>query len=467
MTQTESNDKPESNEGKGKTFFERAEKVAETGNWDSAIELYLEGIKRGPENVERGHQPLRETALKRKVQGGKSAGVIEQIKRKMGKTPLDNLLNGQYLLSKDPGSVAAMMQVLKAARAINLKRVMRWVANIVLESQKQASKPSKQILVNITDAFKEAEDYVQAIQACEMAYQLTPDDGKLHQLLGELSAKYTIKQGGYEDQSGGDFTKNIKDMDKQKELSARDAMVQDKAYLAGEVEKARGQYKQSPDVPGKINALVDALLKIEDDASHDEAVEVLADAYSRLKSYQFKMRIGEIKIHQMTSRYRSLVEAGKKDQAREQLKKQLEFELQEYTERSENYPTDLGIKFELGRRQFIAGKFDESIASFQQAQREPRRRPTALNYLGQAFAKKQWDSEAVDTFDRALEGDLTEERSKDLLYNLGCALEKMGQLDRAQTEFSRVAQIDYNYKDVRKRLDEIRKGLDRQKDQDK
>ena len=63
-------------DSKGQVFFDRADQVAETGNWDFAIELYLEGLLRDVGNIERGHLPLRAVSLKRKAQGGKSAGMV-------------------------------------------------------------------------------------------------------------------------------------------------------------------------------------------------------------------------------------------------------------------------------------------------------------------------------------------------------------------------------------------------------
>ena len=51
---------------KGKAFFERGDQVAETGNWDFAMEMYLEGIARDPDNVDQGHQPLREDLAPRR-----------------------------------------------------------------------------------------------------------------------------------------------------------------------------------------------------------------------------------------------------------------------------------------------------------------------------------------------------------------------------------------------------------------
>ncbi len=458
MAEANTDKKPKPQAGKGKAFFERAEQVGETGNWDFAIEMYIEGIKREPENVERGHHPLREVALNRKLQGGKGAGMIEQLKRRPGKDPLDNLINATYLTSKDPGSVGAMMHVLRAAIAMELSDVVHWIAGILLQVQRQASKPNKRILVEISHAFQDIEDFEQGITACEMAHKIDPDDAKLHQMLGNLSAQYAIKQGKYD--QAGDFTKGVRDMDKQKELMDRDSLTKDQDYLDKQIETARADYLQAPTVPGKINVLVDALLKAGDEKHENEAIELLTRSHEQLGAYRYKMRLGDVRIKQMTRRYRQYVKAGNKDEAVKQMQRQLAFELEEFGERTANYPTDLGIKFELGRRQFIAGKYDDAIASLQEAQREPRRRLAAMNYLGQAFAKKGWAREAVDTFDKALQSEVPEERAKTLRYNLGCALEQMGELKRAQDAFSAVAQQDYNYKDVRQRLDDLRKQLE-------
>jgi tetratricopeptide (TPR) repeat protein len=212
-------------------------------------------------------------------------------------------------------------------------------------------------------------------------------------------------------------------------------------------------------VAGKINAFVDALLKLEEEGYENEAVDVLVKAHKDTGAYQFKLRIGDIKIRQMTRRYHALVARGDKEGVAKHRVEQLQFELAEYADRAANYPTDLGIKFELGRRQYLAGKLNEAIASLQQAQRDPRRHVQALSILGQAFAKKGLFPEAADTFEGALQGEVPEERAKELRYSLGDVLEKMNELAKAQEQFSRVAQVDYTYRDVKDRLDGIRKKL--------
>jgi tetratricopeptide (TPR) repeat protein len=171
------------------------------------------------------------------------------------------------------------------------------------------------------------------------------------------------------------------------------------------------------------------------------------------------MRIGDIRIRQLSRQRRAAVEAGEDQAAAELAERQLRLELQEWAERAANYPTDLTIKFELGRRQLAVGDLDGAIPSFQAAQRDPRRHVQALTLMGQAFARKGWYPQAAKTFAKALEEELPEDRLKELRYNLGDVQEKMGDLAAAQEQYSTVAMIDYNYKDVRQRLEAVRKRL--------
>ncbi len=466
---TEVTSDPGPNAGKGKAFFERAEQVAETGNWDFAIEMYLEGIQREPESVAKGHQPLREVSLKRKANGGKGAGMMEQMKRRPAKDPITSLVNAEYLLAKEPGSVSHMVQFVNAAVAVGHKMVVKWICDILMEAQRQASKPDRKVLNLLMKAFEGAEQYVSAIKAAELAQKASPDDPALGDLIKELGAKATIKKGKYDQE--GDFTKGVKDMAMQKRLATMDSFSQSQEFLEAQIEEARKGYLASPTVQGKINAFIDAMLKPEDETYENEATDVLAKAFKDTGAYQYKMRIGDIRMKQMTRRYRKLMEEGDKAAASAQAKQQLAFELEEFADRAINYPTDLEIKYELGRRQLIAGKPDEAIASFQVAQRAPRKHIAAMNYLGQAYVAKKWYREAAETYEKVLTEEITEDRAKELRYNYGDVLEKMAEtkaapeekraiLQKAQEEFSSVAMVDFNYRDARQRIDNIRKKLD-------
>ena len=455
---TELNSKETNSAGKGKAFFDRGDEVAETGNWDFAIQMYLEGIRREPTNLERGHNPLREVSLKRKAQGGKSAGVMEALKRRGGKEPVDALVNSEFLLAKDPGNVGHMLALLKAALRLEAPAVANWICDIIFAAVRQAKRPNKRILVMIAEAYAQVEEFPSAVQACDMALRLNPSDGSLAEMVKNFSARATIKQGQYDGE--GSFVKSVRDMDKQVELAQRDHMAQSREFLDKEIEKAREEYRASPEVAGKVDSLAEALLKIEEEGYENEAVDVLKKAHASTNMYRFKMRMDDIGTRQMRRRYNKLKAAGEDQSAAAVARELLAFELKMYADRAENYPTDMPIKFDLGYRQLLAGQIDEAIASLQQAQRDPKRRAQALNYLGQAFEKKGWHDVAVETYEKALQHDPSEERSKELHYNMALSLKAMDEKEKALDHFSQVAQMDYKFRDVRERIEALRKELE-------
>lgn len=443
-----------SQDNKGKPFFDRADQIAETGNWDYAIEMYLQGIAREPEELERGHHKLREVALQRKAAGGGGAGFFDKMKRKATKDPAESLVNAEWLMSRDPGNAPFWRQIVTAAKQGQWTEVARWAGGVLYDVNCLAAKPSKEAYLFLTQVYADMDLYSEAVRACQAAIQLDPDSPQLADLLRDLSAQDTIQKGKYDQE--GDFTKAVKDLKGQLETVQKEQISHSHEFLDSQLEKARAAYEADPTVAGKIDALVDALVQLDEEAHENEAIGVLTKAHADSDIYRYKMRIGDITMRQLKRRYLEYTKVNDKAEASRIAKELLAFELQEYTERAANYPTDLGIKYELGKRQFIAGDYDEAIATLQRARRDPRLRTQATNALGLAFFKKGWHSEAAETFEQALEDDLGEKRRIELTYNLGQTYEAMNEFRKALDTYSNVAQIDFNYKDVRARIERLR-----------
>ncbi|MFW6154286.1 MAG: tetratricopeptide repeat protein [Planctomycetota bacterium] len=451
----------ETTKGKGDPFFDRADQIVETGNWDFAIEMYLQGIAKEPEAIERGLEKLRAVALMRKASGGKPAGFMEKLKHKPDKDPLTSLTNALWLISREPGDVGVWKHIVQAARKGGWKTLLEWAGGMLFEANRLSSqnksgkdKSVKDIYVFLTDVYEEAELYSDAVRACQMAIQRDSRDENLLDRMRDLSAKETIQKGRYDKE--GDFTKAVVDLKGQMDLAKKDQVSQDADYLTRQVEQTRAAYEAEPTVEGKINAFVDALIRTDDESYENEAIDVLTKAYADTDNFRFKSRIGDIKIRQLNRRFNKLKKAKDMEGAKRVAKELLALELEVYAERAANYPTDLGIKYELGRRQFVAGQYDQAITILQQARRDPKRRVPAMNLLGQAFFKKGWHTEAAETFEQALADDLTEARKMELMYNLGVVLEAQGKNAEALEQYSDVAQIDFNYKDVRERIERLR-----------
>src|SRR5690349_13620294 len=72
-------DIPEEDRKKAQVFFDRGKTVADTGNFEYAIEMYIQGLNVDPENTE-AHQSLRDISLRRKASGGKDMGMMQKMK---------------------------------------------------------------------------------------------------------------------------------------------------------------------------------------------------------------------------------------------------------------------------------------------------------------------------------------------------------------------------------------------------
>ena len=68
---------PEEDQKKATAFFAKGQTVAGTGNYDYAIEMYVQGLNMDPEATD-AHQILRDFSMKRKASGGKPMGMREK-----------------------------------------------------------------------------------------------------------------------------------------------------------------------------------------------------------------------------------------------------------------------------------------------------------------------------------------------------------------------------------------------------
>jgi tetratricopeptide (TPR) repeat protein len=131
-----------------------------------------------------------------------------------------------------------------------------------------------------------------------------------------------------------------------------------------------------------------------------------------------------------------------------------QFLLAEAKRRVEKYPTETLFRFELGTLLLKTGNIDAAIPEFQKAQSNPKKRIEALNYLGQCFFKKNMFDLSADTFTKAAKEHVPMDLvKKDILYNLGLAYESMGEKEKAAEQFKKIAEVDFGFRDVAKKVE--------------
>lgn len=453
---------------KARRFFDHAQAVADTRNYDYAIECYIQGLRHDPEALDK-HEALREVALKRKVNNGKPAGMFEKSPVR-GKSTLEKMLAAEYLWSKDPLNAAHALTVMENAVASELYEVGHWVGDLVLEANQTGKRPNKQIYLKARDLYAQMEVFDKAVEACRLALAMDPENPTLVRELRDLEAENTLQRGGYSDE--GDFRKGIKDAAKQTQLEQESAIAATDQVKDEIIERARAAYEANPDDVDALTKLVRALANKEQEESENEAIALLEKGYAKFKQYRFMVQVGDIRMKQFNRRLRQLrkqYEQNPTDALRQQMqnvaREQIAFEMEEYKRRVENYPTDMGLRFQLGRRQLMMKQYDEAIGSLQQAKGDPKHRAAAARYLGEAFARKGWLDEAIDTYREGMEahGAGDDRLALELRYLLMDALEAKAKASKdaaaaqdAASIASQIAQTNINYRDIRDRLEQVR-----------
>ena len=246
---------------KARAFFEKARKVAETDNFDYAIDMYLQGLRYAPDALMEGHLPLCELGLQRRGKGGKKSSMMDKVRRLRGRTPLEQMLNAEYLFVNNPDHLPYAEAMLKAAVAGGYVKTAGWIANLIFQTTNASEKPSVQTYILLKDAYCALEQYDKAIAACQRASKLRPGDKALADEYKDLSAELTMARGKYDGE--GDFRKSIKDRESQEKLHGQAGVIKTEGYLAKAIEDARKKVAQNPDLPANIFELADALADLE------------------------------------------------------------------------------------------------------------------------------------------------------------------------------------------------------------
>lgn len=463
---------------KARRFFEHAETTANASNYDYSIECYINGLRHDPENMGQ-HEALHEVAKRRKVSGGKPAGLSVKMK-KLGNSPVDKMLHAEKLWAMNPldeglagDTFQAAVEAYEAEQDLHLGEVAFWVGELWLPMIGQQKKPSAKKYVQAKDLFVRLERYDKAVEACRKAAAMNPNDSKILSELKDLQAEQMMSEKRYGSGGEGDFRANLKDADQQsaiqQELQIRKSGSDADAIIA----RRRAEYEEDPQDQTRMLKLVDALVARETAESEKEAVELLKKTWEETGQYRHRVRMGDIQMKQFTRVLRQIkakVDQNPDDQELAKRyeagrAKQLAFELQEYTDRAKNYPTDMGLRYELGRRLYMAGRIDDAIGAFQQAKADPKRRAMSHEFLGRCYIQKEYLEEAIDTLAQGIDAHKIpdDKLALDLRYLKMDAHIKLArknsnpeQAKEAQQIASTIFQADISFRDIRERMEEIK-----------
>jgi predicted negative regulator of RcsB-dependent stress response len=329
--------------------------------------------------------------------------------------------------------------------------------------------------VKLLDIFDQADAFDLAVEAGQTAMNLDPSDGNLAARVKEMLASSAIKRGKFEETKGqqGGFRQSIRDADKQAQLEAEDAIVKTEDVKDRLVAAKKAEYEERPDDQPTIEAYGRALLDRGKPIDETHALLLYQKAYKATGQFRFRQRQGEVQMRIERRKVRSIKAKLAQSPDDEAIKAKLATAQAEMLDKQvgelrlqvENYPTNMGVKFELGKILHEKGEYQEAIGLFQKAEEDPQHRKSVLRFKAEAFNAIGWTDEAIDTYRAALDGvqDEGSEIAMELRYGLLVALHDKADKDRdlgaaeeADRIASQIAMKRFDYRDIVERRQGIK-----------
>ena len=453
--------------GELKKIYQKGNEALQRDNHDYAIELFMQVLEKEP-TFYLGRKALRTAQAKNSGGGGffkkalssvGSSPLVAKGQIALRRNPADALPIGEQILNSDPNSSAGHRLIADAAVAMDMPKT----AVMSLEVLFKNSPKDKQTAIQYANMLAETGEANRGERVLMEAAANAPNDAELHQAVKDLSARKTLSEGGYDALADGkgsyrDILKNEQEA-KSLEQANRVQKTEDRAQSL--IEEYEAKLKTEPN---NLKTLRNVAELYEEKKQFDRALEY----YGKIKASEIGASDATIDAaiaRANTRRFDYQIEqldatAPDYTERVEQIKTEKQaYRIAECQKRVEKFPTDYSIRYEMGVLYFEAGKINEAIKEFQQAQKNANKNLAAKNYLAQCYATKKMYPLAATTLEDAIkEKPIFDEQKKELIYNLGTVLEAMDKKGEAIKQFELIYAVDIGYKDVGKKVDDYYSG---------
>jgi len=458
------------NPEKAAKFFGHAKNVQDAGNWEYATTLWLQGMKHDPSSMT-GLESFY-AAAQRFLQDRKKPGPTkDQQKAFSDKNEVNRFLRALLDWGTNPTNMTAAARAIENASKLELAESAYWIGEHALRAAMANGKPRKDPLVRMKNLLVEAQAFDLAVKFGTLALQADPSDGDLEAQLRNLSAQAAMSKGGYEETGEGSFRRNIRDVERQRQLVDEESVVKSTDAATRVLEAAKEDYESRPTDANAVMKYARALQESDDPENEKVAFQILIKAYEDTKEFRFRQQAGQIRMKRARRKLRALKDkaeqtgdAALKQKYEEGVRKLVELEIEEYRLCAEAYPTDLSFQYEVGRRLFQLGENEQAIGYFQEAQKDAKHRIPAMTQLGQSFLRLGWHTEAINSLRSALKEHRseTDEIGMQIRYTLMTALRAKAEAEQDLTAAeealsiaSGIAMQQIGYRDIRQQRESL------------
>jgi len=441
--------------------YEKGVTALERKNYDYAIAILTNTLEQEPGFYE-CREALRASQAKKTgggsgffkkfLSGASSSPLVAKAQLAMRSNPQEALSIAEQILNNDANSTVAHKLVAEAAQQLQYPKTALLSLLILIKHSPKDEDAAKQ-LANVYAELGQGE---KAEQIYAELMQRHPGDPQLSEEYKNISARKTLSESGYQAIAAGtgSYRDILKDKEEAVTLEQQNRQVKSEDVATRLIKEKETRLDADPKNINILRSLAELYTQKND---FDRAleyygkIEALGSMDAELR--RAKSEVGIKRIDHAIE----IVDPQAPDYAGQVAQLTAEkdaFILQECKERADAYPNDLEIKFELGQLYFKTGKITEAIQEFQKSKANPHRRISSQSYLGQCFAKRNMNDLAARTLQNAIaEKPAFDEEKMELVYALGCVLEKMGKKDEAIEQFKQIYEVNISYKDVAAKVD--------------
>jgi tetratricopeptide (TPR) repeat protein len=442
-------------------LMEKGKAAVQKENWDYALLFYNQALQKEPGFFE-CRQELRATQLtkasrntsffKKIVGTAGSSPLIAKVQLSVRKNPLEALATCEQILNNDPNNGLAHKFLAEAALNADLPKT----AIFSLEHVRRSNPDDRAAALALANAYIAAGQLAKAESVYIEWQNKDRNDTEITNLLKNLSAKRTMKEGGYDGLADG-------------KGSYRDILKNKDEAVALEQES-----KQVRSIEHTLKLLDEAVDKLREDPSNFQQAKVVAELYAQSKNYDKALKyygmlmecgvsdagmektVSELKAKKFDQDIINLDRNSPDyDQQRAEIERQkAEYQIEDVKRRVEKYPNDLLIRYDYAVMLYKLARYNEALQEFQKTRNHGSRRVASIIHMAKIFMATGKNDFAVTRFQEALKEKVgMDDEKKDIIYTLAGLLEKMGKPEEAIDQYKVIYEVDIGYRDVANKVD--------------
>ncbi len=457
-----------------KKCWQFGSKAVNAENWDYAVQMFLKSVQHCPGNLVY-RQSLRGAENRKYGNNKKGAGMMANMKL-MG-------INGKITKLKGKGLWDEMDHAAEEGLLLNpwdpklnsdagyacMKRGYEEVAKFLLETAVSADPESVKYNELLADVLEEKGEFKNAAAIWRRIQKLDPNRMDARTKVMHLESMETIDRGGYEIAGSTKDVQKLSDQEVNRRLGRTAKKDEQGADGPGQSEEADILNGIRKDPENK-----DLYLKLGDYYKRYDRFDEAIDAYRKADeksggNVNIKEFIEDVEISKLTAEvmeFKTEAARNPKDKelrafADKKVDELLTREIDVYSTRVKRYPADMRMKYELARRYRHLREWSKAIPLYQQAATDQRLEVEALAALGKCFIKDEKNQMALRQFRKVLPKLYHEDKPdlfKEVYYYVGRIEEGLGNKVAAEDAYSEILAHDYDYRDVRARLERLQGG---------